>query len=311
MLRKLSGRLAITLVESLIVVSVTGILLSLIVPAVQQIRAAAARSACQNSLRQVAIALHSHEATFGLAPMIQPGLPGSARAFDQSMSWYTLILPELGYDAVFLSAKEAHALTDRLSADPPHSCQRTVIAPFRCQADTRLSGMLTDTSGVAASFTSFVGVLGNLNNLGGKFVTNGVMAQNGLAVRISDIRDGASQTLMVGERPPDDGLLAGWWYRFHPPPVGGPDIVMLTEELAAIGSSDCRQTGPNSSNTIYHFGPGLTSNPCDRFHFWSLHPGGANFAFADGSVRTLAYSAAGIMQGLGSRDGGEVMQLPD
>jgi prepilin-type processing-associated H-X9-DG protein len=55
------------------------------------------------------------------------------------------------------------------------------------------------------------------------------------------------------------------------------------------------------------YGPGNLSNPCDRYHFWSLHSGGANFAFADGSVRFLAYSAKDVLPALATRDGGETI----
>jgi prepilin-type processing-associated H-X9-DG protein len=61
----------------------------------------------------------------------------------------------------------------------------------------------------------------------------------------------------------------------------------------------------------FRFGPGRLENPCDRFHFWSLHPGGAHFLFADGSVRLLPYSAQPIMVSLATRSGGEVVTLPD
>jgi prepilin-type processing-associated H-X9-DG protein len=57
-------------------------------------------------------------------------------------------------------------------------------------------------------------------------------------------------------------------------------------------------------------GPGRTANPCDRYHLWSLHPGGANFLFADASCRFLPYSAEPLMIPLATRDGGEVVELP-
>jgi prepilin-type processing-associated H-X9-DG protein len=56
----------------------------------------------------------------------------------------------------------------------------------------------------------------------------------------------------------------------------------------------------------YPFRPaGGTDDPCGVFHFWSLHPGGANFAFCDGSVRLLPYAAAGLLPALATRAGGE------
>ena len=61
----------------------------------------------------------------------------------------------------------------------------------------------------------------------------------------------------------------------------------------------------------YTFVRGDLKNPCDTFHYWSLHPGGANFAFADGSVRFLSYSADAILPALSTRAGGESVVIPD
>jgi prepilin-type processing-associated H-X9-DG protein len=68
----------------------------------------------------------------------------------------------------------------------------------------------------------------------------------------------------------------------------------------------------------YHFGPpgsikdanGVPQPVCDQFHFWSLHPGGANFVFADGSVHFLAYSADNVLPMMGTRAGGETFLMP-
>jgi prepilin-type processing-associated H-X9-DG protein len=61
----------------------------------------------------------------------------------------------------------------------------------------------------------------------------------------------------------------------------------------------------------YHFVPGTVSEQCDLFHFWSPHPGGANFAFADGSVHFLRYDADAILPALATRAGGEVVAIPN
>jgi len=59
----------------------------------------------------------------------------------------------------------------------------------------------------------------------------------------------------------------------------------------------------------YFFSPGALQNQCDPFHFWSLHPGGANFLFGDGSTRFLTYAVAPLMPALASRAGGEAVEL--
>jgi prepilin-type processing-associated H-X9-DG protein len=80
----------------------------------------------------------------------------------------------------------------------------------------------------------------------------------------------------------------------------GPDGAMMEEE-GLRADETC--SGP------FRYGPGSVDNPCDRYHFWSLHPGGANFLFADGSARFLPYSAAPIMVALATRSGQETIDL--
>jgi prepilin-type processing-associated H-X9-DG protein len=80
----------------------------------------------------------------------------------------------------------------------------------------------------------------------------------------------------------------------------------------AVGVADYRITfrTPTCPYGPYSFGPGQGKNPCDTFHFWSHHPGGAQFLMADGSVHFLPYSAAPIMPALATRASGESIDLP-
>jgi prepilin-type processing-associated H-X9-DG protein len=64
-------------------------------------------------------------------------------------------------------------------------------------------------------------------------------------------------------------------------------------------------TGPHGYKTDF------VKNPCAALHFWSLHPGGAHFAFSDGSVRFLSYAAAEVLPALSTKSGGEVASIPD
>jgi prepilin-type processing-associated H-X9-DG protein len=125
--------------------------------------------------------------------------------------------------------------------------------------------------------------------------------------RFAAVSDGLSQTIMVGERPPPDSLQAGWWY---PGLVGygtdfrGPNNVITLGGVLLFGGDPCTKI----RGTL---GPGRLDNPCDRFHLWSLHTGGANFLFADGSARFLSYSAEPIVIALATRAGGETVAIPD
>ena len=87
-------------------------------------------------------------------------------------------------------------------------------------------------------------------------------------------------------------------------PWPGPDDAMPADMPKRAGDDECRMAGTR-------FGPARAENPCDRYHLWSLHPGGANWLFADGSVRHPAYSARDTIPALATRAGGEAVALPE
>src|SRR5262249_18341488 len=130
---------------------------------------------------------------------------------------------------------------------------------------------------------------------------------------ITNITDGSSNTIMVAERPPSPDKLVGEWiegggassylgygntylgaanrYPFYSSSDGGPS-----------GDVPCPQAGP------FYFQPGDLRNNCDSAHFWSLHPGGGQFLFADGSVHFLSYQiGTTIIPALATIAGGEVI----
>jgi prepilin-type processing-associated H-X9-DG protein len=65
--------------------------------------------------------------------------------------------------------------------------------------------------------------------------------------------------------------------------------------------------GTSCPESKINFQPGRVDDPCDQVHYWSLHPGGSNFLFADGSVRFLSYDADSVLPALATRDGGETI----
>lgn len=124
---------------------------------------------------------------------------------------------------------------------------------------------------------------------------------------MTDITDGTSQSLYIGERPPPGIAFSGNWYTLDSP---DPELAYSLGLVFASGISVRSEHAQGPCRGPFRFGPGRTANPCDSNHFWSLHSGGANFAFADGSVRFLPYSADSILPALATRAGGEVVEIP-
>ena len=149
-------------------------------------------------------------------------------------------------------------------------------------------------------------VSGYLGVLGTDYLSmNGVLF-SGSQVRFADVTDGTSSTLLAGERPPSPDFWLGWWYASGAADGSG-DTTLGVREMnggRVQFTSSCPK-GP------YAFVDGKVDQQCDAFHFWSLHSGGANFAFCDGSVRFLTYSANAVLPALATRAGGEVVTLPE
>jgi prepilin-type processing-associated H-X9-DG protein len=205
--------------------------------------------------------------------------------------------------------------------NPPHTGLSTVVPILNCPSDPRVNiAQFAPRSRKPVAFTSYLGVSGS----GSRQTSDGIgtlasSATNGGApdgvlyqdsrVMFLDVTDGTSTTLLLGERPPSADFQFGWWYagigqRF----TGSGDMILSTREpnlQPIISGSKC---GPG--NYPFMSADGF-DDPCGMFHFWSPHPGGANFAFCDGSVHFLAYSANPVLPALASRAGGEAVSVPE
>jgi prepilin-type processing-associated H-X9-DG protein len=295
------ARLAFTLVESLVVIGLIGILLGLLLPAVQNVRAAATRAECLNNLKQIGLALHNHHTIYGrLPPRIR--VPDLGPQPEGPLSWMALILPFMENESLWSVSAQACKTDFNPTHNPPHVGYATVVPCYVCPGDQRLLSSLVTPKGDTAAFTSYLGIAGSLRN--GNVLPGLLGDSPGTTLRA--VTDGTSSTIMVGERPPPDSLQAGRWYTdrvaFEDAP--GPDLYTTIPAIRRLGDVECALAGSD-------FGPGQTENPCDRLHLWSLHPQGANFLFADGSVRFLPYSAWRLVPPLASRSGGEPVDLAD
>ena len=310
-------RAGFTLIELLVVIAIIAILIGLLLPAVQKVRDSANRLLCQNNLKQMGLALHGYHNVHGsFPPAIAEGL-GQTRVPMQWASWMARTLRFVEQDNLAATMDAAFASQGNMPNpwfDPPHVGLATVLPLYRCPADSRqYQASLVLEPGfmpVTVAFTGFLGVNGT--NLRAK---DGVLYWNS-AVRIADVTDGTSSTLVVGERPPSWDLVFGWWYAGagqldlagNIPNSGSLDVTLGTAEInlrtVEIPEMNACQSGP------FTFQSGTIDNPCDQFHFWSLHSGGSNFLFADGSVHFLTYDAASILPALSTRAGGEVVAVP-
>ncbi len=294
---------AFTLIELRVVIAIVAILIGLLLAAVQNVRAAAARLKCQNNVKQLALALHLHHDARHVFP---PGHRSILQRDRMPFSgWAVSILPFIEQPALPQMAGDAYRA--ELIPFPPssHAGLSTVAPLFLCPTDGRIiTAQVSQRTNTLAAFTSYLGVAGR----------DAVKARDGMlyqdsATRLTDVPDGTSNTLVLGERPPSHDFQFGWWYAGTGQRLtGSADLVLGAREpnlQPIMSGSTC---GPG--NYPFRAAKGF-HDPCGMFHFWSPHSGGANFAFADGSVRFLSYSADSIMPALATRAGGEAVAAPE
>jgi len=317
-----------TLIELLVVIAIIAILIALLVPAVQKVREAASRTQCINNLKQQGLALHGHHDAKKRFPSacqigqswytgyirnpppsgINPntGYPSEGPFF----SWVYQISPYIEQKAVFSAFnKDAWPWYQYFPNGQTINSSPAVI--FQCPADSRSSLQCND-GGNFVALTAYLGVNGQdqFKEDGGQ---DGILFVNS-AIRLPVISDGSSNTLLVGERPPSNDLYYGWMW------AGSGDSPYFGTTDVALGVREGTGGAPNSARDFFRPGDLNDPNNIHRFHYWSLHPGGGNWLFADGSVRFISYAAGNagtgyasqtVMGALASRNGSEAVTLQD
>ena len=287
---------AFTLIELLVVIAIIAVLIGLLLPAVQKVRAAAAQLACQNNLKQIALAIHNHESANGRLP---PGLTRAVKGEKYPYSgWLLRLLPEVEQTALMTYTTSAYEAKPNFPFALPHLGIMTPVKVYACPADPRQMEVRDTHTNLRVAVGGYLGVIGTDYR-----ATNG-MLYRGSQVRLTDVTDGCSNTVMIGERPPSPDFWLGWWYASGSVQGSG-DTALGVRELNG-GTDPYTAACPKGP---YNFRPGKVNEQCDAFHFWSLHHGGANFALADGSVRFIRYEANDIMPALATRAGGEIVSL--
>lgn len=174
------------------------------------------------------------------------------------------MLPYLEQEALWSATEIAYenAPSPFPNNNPPHVGLATVVGAFVCPADPRVADVqFAPRTGIHVALTSYLGVEGT--DLTTK---DGILFRDS-AIRISDITDGTSRTLLAGERPPSADFQFGWWYAGTGQAfTGSADMVLGVVERNVLAYSVAPCFGG-----AYQYGPGQITNQCDIFHFWSLH----------------------------------------
>jgi prepilin-type N-terminal cleavage/methylation domain-containing protein/prepilin-type processing-associated H-X9-DG protein len=247
-----------TLIELLVVIAIIAILIALLVPAVQKVRGAAARTQCQNNLKQMALAMHGYHDSYHHFP---PGFNNTAPA--NNWGWAAMILPFIEQTNLQTNL----VMTAPLSVTP---ATQMALPIYTCPAD--------GNSGPNNPW--FPSGYGKSNYPISEQVSDG-----GSAITILQIRDGTSNTIMIGERDTVNNIGALWPGRDNGLPTTPPGV--------GVASVMGRPNWP--INTKYAGGTICCAADTGgtRFAWTSLHEGGANFAFADGAVHFLPTTLAG------------------
>jgi prepilin-type N-terminal cleavage/methylation domain-containing protein len=300
---------AFTIIELLVVITVIGILIALLLPAVQMARESGRRTQCTNQFKEIYLALQHYHDTYTSFP---PGLESRA-----AWSFHAAILPyweggnlakqKKREDGNVKPAPPCNETNLRITMDGETPTGKDSVSsrrmPFlECPSDPRRGEICPHTVSGWGPYATH-NYFGNMGTLPYRFVDltstdpeappdttfqsiEPIPAKDGMlfidsGVKIADVRDGTTQTIFLGERPNIGNLLLGWWAcsdGYDPDTATG-----------GTGNGD-----PLLSTLQRPFkkGTDISGDPLqhpDTYHFWSYHPGVSGFAFVDGSIRYINY----------------------
>jgi prepilin-type N-terminal cleavage/methylation domain-containing protein/prepilin-type processing-associated H-X9-DG protein len=258
-----------TLVELLVVIGIIGVLIALLLPAVQWAREAARAARCKNNLKQIGLALQNSHDVHGRFPM------GSSSDTVGSWGFLLSLMPQLdnAHVPTMVNLGNPDCCSEimlRQNAIPPQGDPAsTLFSVLACPSDPNSERL--HTSGGSISLPcgklypgSYLGVSGDVDFFGSGTTTGNGILYSLSSIRMADILDGTSNTMIVGERGIPDDLVLGWV------------ICGATELDQYLGAENVPVPARKAPWTDPIFQG-----------FWSWHSGGAHFVFADGSVHFI------------------------
>ena len=316
-------RRAFTLIELLVVIAIIGILIGLLLPAVQKVREAANRVKCENNLKQIGLALHNYHDTFLVFPvgqadsLLQEDSP-TGNGYGYHEGWQLFILPYVERSADYQLWQSNRSIGTWAIPGLLPSPSALTVPTFICPSDP-LGGkvaVVNEFGQPEGPHSNYVGNAGptGFGQTGGGTNLAGVLYCKS-AVRITDIVDGSSNTLLASE------ILLG-------PDAGASDPYVAGDRRGRIWNSQMGEQlfstlyPPNTQNPDYAFGcnPSYPTAPCVAIgaiapgsatsylqSARSNHAGGVNCVLSDGSVRFVPSTVdATVWKEASTRNGGEV-----
>ena len=318
-----------TAIELLVAIAIVGVLISLLLPAVQQVRESANRIQCENNLRQIGMALHHYEGINGVLPpgyISAPSDPAMGPVDPQfndagpGWGWMTFLLPYVEQGDLYTSLNLKLPCYDPANA----AAVGTPLKIFRCPSDFAGGNpAFGDTVNVVDINDKTLAVLGRSNYVGNvgsstlwcswpvALTPNGILYRNS-ETRIADVTDGLSQTVFVGER--SSNLADSVWPGVVPfsthfawPPFASVGTGGFNRPYDGPGAYVGAHGGPCPyEDPVVIHPPNSPLGHSDQMQ--SGHPDGANLLMGDGSVRFYGDShLLSTWAALISRNGGEII----
>ena len=321
-------RRGFSLVELLVVIAIIGVLIALLLPAVQAARESSRRSSCSNSLKQFGVALASHESAEKRYP--PGGYLDTTIIKDVTISGFVFLLPYLEQQAL----ADRYDRSRRWDATANRPVVATPLPTMNCPSNRGMGRLSYGTGGISAATTDYALCAGMDNIADGRFAYHPGVYRGAFMIALKSHRgltpgrvlDGLSSTFAIGEaaggneryrfRTPDSPLIVDQAWAVpdygnpftNPVPTGATVAVVAnvfyTSDPPVLPGTVSAET-LNRTDVKASYDPGSTARDA-LSGFRSMHPGGGLFVFLDGHVEFVADSvAASVYQAAGTIAGGE------